>query len=113
MHEASLARRLLRAALERVPDGRIVAVRGWIADAEALSAASLAFHFSAHARGTRAEGARVDLAVERPIAQCTACGHTYPHGHHVTLCPRCGSAEAEVRGRSGVGIDAIDIEAED
>ena len=113
MHEAAIAKRLLEAALERAPDGRIVAVRGWIGDAEALSSESLAFHFSVHARGTRAEGARVDIVVEQPIAQCGECGHTYPYGHHVTLCPRCAGAQAEVRGRTGVGIDAIDVDAKD
>lgn len=113
MHEASLAKRLLEGALERAPDGRIVVIRGWIGDAEVVSSESLAFHFSVHARGTRAEGARVDIVVEQPVARCTECGHWYPHGHHVTLCPRCGGAQAEVQGRTGVGIDAIDVDAED
>jgi len=113
MHEASLAKRLLEAAIELAPAGRIVAVRGWIGDAEALSAESLAFHFSVHARGTRAEGARVEIAVEQPAARCADCGDTYRLERHVTICPRCGGTQAEVQGRTGVGIDAVDLDVED
>jgi hydrogenase nickel incorporation protein HypA/HybF len=112
MHESSLARKLLDAALERTHEERIVAVHGWIADAEALSAESLAFHFAAHARNTRAEGAQLKVRIERIAARCKGCGEHYAPEHHVTLCPSCGCAEAQLLGRSGIGIDAIDVEPE-
>lgn len=112
MHEASLARKLLGAALQRASEGRIVAIHGWISDAEALSAESLAFHFHAHAQNTRAQGARIDIALERLSARCRGCGEQYAPEHEVTLCPRCGSAEAKLLGRRGVGIDSIDVEPE-
>ncbi len=112
MHEASLAKKLLDAALERVREGRIVAVHGWIADAEALSRESLALHFAAHARNTRAQAAQLDLRIEQVTARCEQCGERYAPGHHVTLCPRCGGTEAQLLGRSGMGIDAIDVEPE-
>lgn len=113
MHESSLAKRLLEAALERAPGGRIVAVRGWICDAEALSAESLALHFAAHARGTRAEGARVEIAVEQAVVRCADCGHSYTQERHVAICPRCGGAQAQAQGRIGVGIDTIDVDGEE
>ncbi len=112
MHESSLAKKLLDAALERVRDGKIIAVRGWIADIEALSPESLVLHFAAHARNTRAEAARLDVRIEQIAARCKQCGERYAPDHHVTLCPRCGSTDAELLGRGGLGIDAIDIETE-
>jgi hydrogenase nickel incorporation protein HypA/HybF len=112
MHESSLARQLLDAVLERVRRDRIVAVHGWIADVEALSAESLAFHFAAHARGTRADGANLDVRIEQVAALCKLCGTRYAPEHHVTLCPSCGSTEVELLGRNGIGIEAIDVEPE-
>ncbi len=50
MHESSLAKQILTAALERAAADnatRIRAVRGWVAESEALSGESLAFHFAA------------------------------------------------------------------
>jgi hydrogenase nickel incorporation protein HypA/HybF len=113
VHESSLARRILTVALERAGAGnktRILAVRGWIADTESLSRESLAFHFAAHARGTRAAGARLDLRLVHVLARCKGCGQTYGPDHHVLLCPRCGSAEGELLGRTGLGLDALEVE---
>lgn len=112
MHESSLAKKLLDATLERAPDGKIVAVRGWIADTEAMDRASLAFHFAAHARDTRAETARLEIRIEQVAARCVQCGERYAPDHQMTLCPRCGSADAQLLGRTGIGIDAIDVASE-
>lgn len=112
MHESSLARAILRAVLERAGDGgpRVVAVRGWVAETETLSRESLATSFAAMARGTRAEGARLDLTVTHVAARCAGCGAEYRPEHHVLLCPACGATEAELLGRTGLGIEAIDVE---
>jgi hydrogenase nickel incorporation protein HypA/HybF len=113
VHEAALARRLLAAVLERAADAgatRVRVVRGWVAETEALSAESLAFHFGAHAPGTAAEGARLELRLERVGARCRACGTTFTPDHHVVLCPACG-ADGELLGRTGLGLDALEVDA--
>jgi hydrogenase nickel incorporation protein HypA/HybF len=113
VHEASLARQILGAVLERARDEgttRVRVVRGWVADTEALSAESLALHFAAGARGTIAEDAHLELALERPRARCLACAHVYLPDHHVLLCPTCGGERAELLGRVGLGVDAIEVE---
>jgi Zn finger protein HypA/HybF involved in hydrogenase expression len=111
MHESSLAKKLLVQALDLVPDGRIVAVHGWIADTEAMDREALAFHFTAHARDTRAETARLDIRIEHVSACCVQCSERYAPDHQITVCPRCGSTEAQWLGRTGIGIDAIDVAA--
>jgi hydrogenase nickel incorporation protein HypA/HybF len=113
MHESSLARQILRAVVERAArEGarRVVAVRGWVAETESLSRDSLASHFAAHARGTPAEGARLELRVEHIEARCSGCGTSYAPDHHVLLCPRCGGTDAELLGTPGLGIDAIEVD---
>jgi hydrogenase nickel incorporation protein HypA/HybF len=111
MHESSLAHRILDAVLTRAHGARVTAVRGRIAETEALSRAAVEFHFAAHARGTPAEGARLDLAIEHVHARCRACGCVYPPDHHVTLCPQCGGVDADLLGQPGVRIDEVDVAA--
>lgn len=112
MHETTLARDLLRVALERAAeDGatRVTAVRGWVAETETMSAESLALHFAAHAAGTPAEGATLELDVRHVAARCEACGHEYLPEHHLLLCPECGGTEAELLGEVGLGLTEVEV----
>ncbi len=116
MHESSLARQIVDlavASVERTGDARgrmIVAVRGWIADTESLSREALELHFRAHARGTAAERARLELELRHVSARCRACGETYLPEHHILLCPRCGSPDGDELGDKGLKITTIDLD---
>lgn len=115
MHETSLARQLLVVVLEQartVGATRVVAVRGRVAETEALSADSLEFHFRAHARGTPAEGASLQLVTQHIEARCRGCEAVYLPEHHLTLCPECGGTEAELLGECGVRLEEIDVSEE-
>ena len=112
MHESALGRQILDAVLQKaVGEGarQVRTVRGWVAETETLSPESLAFHFSAHARGTVAEGARLELRVIHVEARCRACGRAYAPEHHLLLCPGCGSTEGELLGQTGLRIDALEV----
>lgn len=112
MHESSLAKAILREVLHRAGEAgasRILSVRGWVAETEALSRESLSASFAALARGTPAEGAKLDLAVTHVAARCAGCGAQYLPEHHVLLCPSCGGTEGELIGRVGLGIDAMEV----
>jgi hydrogenase nickel incorporation protein HypA/HybF len=116
VHESSLARQILSAVLDRARRERAVAVRcvrGWIAETEALSAESVAFHFAALAAGTIAAGARLELDVRHVEARCMGCSVTYRPEHHMLVCPACASTDAELLGDTGLGIDSIAISVED
>ena len=110
MHETQLAKDLLRVVLTRAGDARVRRVSGEIAEIEALRPEALDFHFQAHARGTPAEGAQLDLRLTHVRARCKACGCVYAPEHHLTLCPECTGTEAEVLGEVGVRISAIEVE---
>ena len=113
MHETGLARRSLAVVLDRTSGtapARIRRVRGWIAETEALSPESLALHFAAHARGTRARDAVLDLRIVRVEARCDQCRQVYTPDHHVLLCPACGSDAAELLGEPGIAIETVEVE---
>lgn len=113
MHESTLARQILEAVLARAAGqtaGKVRVVRGWIAETESLSARSLDFHFSAHARGTPAEGAALELRLIHVEARCRACGAKYAPEHHLLLCPSCGSTDGEELGPTGMGIETVEVD---
>src|SRR5581483_3017481 len=89
MHESSLAKNVLDAVLARASADRatrVIAARGFLADVEAIDPESLAFHFAAHARGTIAEGARLEIARTLVKARCLSCRTEFEPGHLVALC---------------------------
>ncbi len=114
MHESSLARQVLAAVLERATrEGatRVRVIRGWLAETEALSPDSVRFHFDLLAKGTPAEGAELTLDLRRVSARCEACALVYEPDHHLLLCPACSSTDGELLGRTGLGIDSMDVES--
>jgi hydrogenase nickel incorporation protein HypA/HybF len=113
MHETSLARHILDVVLARTAaEGahRVRRIQGWVAETETLSPDSLRFHFTAHARGTPAEHAALDLRLVHVQARCRACAHLYAPEHHVLLCPSCGSTDADVLGETGLKIETVEMD---
>mgnify|MGYP000636577499 CR=1 FL=1 len=108
MHEASLARGLLKAALD-ASDGPVLELRGWVAEDEALSLDALQLHFDALSQGTRAEGARLDLELTHLQVRCAGCSQTYAPEHHLRLCPHCGSTDGTLLGTPGLGLRALTV----
>jgi hydrogenase nickel incorporation protein HypA/HybF len=113
MHESSLAREVLKLALARAAEsraGRVRVVRGWISETESLSPDGIRFHFAAHARGTPAEGAELELRLIHVEARCDACRRVYTPEHHLLLCPHCGATGGELLGQTGLGIETLEVE---
>ena len=110
MHESSLAKRILSEVLARAGERPVRRVTGVVAEDEALSREALGFHFRAHARGTLAESAELELELRQVSARCRACGADFLPDHHVLLCPSCGSTDAALEGETGVFIDSIVVE---
>jgi hydrogenase nickel insertion protein HypA len=113
MHESSLGRDIVRAVVAKATDEgatRVRLVRGFVAETEWLNTEAIVFHFQAHARGTLAEGATLELATLWVEAICGDCGQRYRPDHHVLLCPQCGSTEAKLLGETGLRIDTIEVD---
>jgi hydrogenase nickel insertion protein HypA len=113
MHESSLGKAVLTAVLERAAAENAKQIRkvsGWIAETESLDPSAIRFHFQAHARGTPAEGAELELRLVWVEAECASCKTRYKPEHHLLLCPSCGSTEGVVLGETGLGLDSIEID---
>lgn len=110
MHESALARTLVELCLTRAGGARVLAVYGRVAETERLSLEALCLHFAAHARGTPAEAARLELEIAHVRARCRGCGQSFVPEHHLLLCPGCGSTDAEQLGETGCRIDRIELE---
>jgi len=112
VHESSLARKVLELSLAEVAragGGLVRVVRGRVAETETLSRESLELHFHAHAAGTPAAHARLEIELVHVAARCRACGATYLPEHHVLLCTGCGSTDGEELGATGLWIESIDV----
>ena len=113
MHESSLAKQIVEMALARAAGHGARAVRrvdGWVAETERLSPESLRLHFDRHAQGTAAERAALNVRVIHVAARCDGCGQEYPPEHHLLICPGCGHVGGKLLGRTGVGIEAVEVE---
>ena len=80
MHESSLGKQLVSATLERAHAAgaiRVTAVKASVAESERLDPGAIRFHFAAHARGTIADGASLELEVSWLEARCDECQRRY------------------------------------
>jgi hydrogenase nickel incorporation protein HypA/HybF len=113
MHESALARSVLTAVLDLARTNGVERVRrvsGELSETEHLHGDAIQFHFTAHAVGTLAEAAALDLKLTHVKAKCRSCGTSYDPDHHITLCPTCGGTDADLLGAVGLRIDSIDVE---
>lgn len=113
MSESALARQVLDTVLQQAVfhrSSRIRVVRGWVAETESLSPEHLSSQFATHARGTRAEGARLLLNLIHVEARCRRCGRTYAPESHLLRCPVCGSTDGEQLGQTGLAVTAIEVD---
>ena len=105
MHELSIALSLIEAAGEEAdragPDVRVVALRLRLGPLAGVVREALTFSFDVASRGTRIEGARLEIE-EVPLAiRCEPCGAEFELASVYPLrCPACGLAAPDVvRGR--------------
>lgn len=113
MHESSLGRDIVRTVVEKATQegaSRIRRVHGFVAETEWLNPEAIVFHFRAHAKGTIAEDAHLELKTAWIEASCRQCKEIYKPDHHVLLCPHCGSTEADLLGEPGLRIDSMEVD---
>lgn len=113
MHELAIARGIVELVADharRDAFDRVRSVHLSIGALAHVDPRALEFAFDAVARGTAAEGARLDI--ERPPAQawCTDCNSNVTIAAHGDPCPRCAGARWLLRG--GDEMRVIDLEVE-
>jgi len=100
MHEVGIARNVIHAALEAVPDGgTLTGVTVSIGPLSAVVADSLRFGFEVASQGGPAEGAELEIVETPLVVHCAACAADLTVDDPTLLrCPRCEGPVTVVSG---------------
>ena len=113
MHEMSIAQSVLEIVEEQSrSDGRVKGVRVVRLAIGALShvePSALAWAFEVVAKGTIAEGARLEIERPRGTAWCARCAQTVEVLAHGEPCPRCGEHEWQMTGGDEMRVVELEV----
>jgi len=99
MHELAISQGIVESVCEAVPEGKVLAVTIEIGALSGVVSDSVRFCFDACARGTRLEGARLDVVDVPGLGRCGSCRREMAMAELVGRCA-CGNPFLEVlRGR--------------
>lgn len=96
MHELSLAEGIVQIALDEAEKGgarRVKVIFLEVGELVSVELPQLAFGIEVVARGTVAEGARVDVARPKGEAHCLECDRTIAVQARGDACPTCGTSK--------------------
>ena len=113
MHELGIAQGMLKVALDYAAKNnaaRITAFNVEMSAAADESEDSLRFHLDNLARGTAAEGARVEI-VRVPLQfKCLDCTNEFALASPAVVCPRCSSQRAQPLVRDEFKLTSIEVD---
>jgi hydrogenase nickel incorporation protein HypA/HybF len=113
VHELGVANEILDVALseaDRHAAKKVTSIRLRVGVLRAIEPENLSFLFEHLARGTPAEGARLDIAEEPVRVECGACGVSEARSFTFE-CPRCKGSDVSVTGGDSLAILSLDIDA--
>jgi hydrogenase nickel incorporation protein HypA/HybF len=109
MHELAISEAIVSEVCERV-EGQVVRVVLEIGQLSALMPDSLRFCFEVAARGTRLEGAALEIMEIPGMARCRACGAPVTLGASpIGTCASCGGFDLQVVSGQELRIKAVEI----
>ncbi|MGO9761968.1 MAG: hydrogenase maturation nickel metallochaperone HypA [Solirubrobacteraceae bacterium] len=111
MHELSLSRSILDAALTHADGRTVVGVDVTVGALRQVVPSSLSFYFEIVSSGTICEGAQLRAHVAQARLRC-ACGHEWELREPTFRCPRCAGAETTVLSGDELTVDSIEVEDE-
>lgn len=110
MHELAVTQAMLDIVLKHAGGARVrrvsVTVGGWTG----YVGESIELFWQELARGTPAEGARLDFRFEPATLRCRACREEFPADGSGLECPRCGALGGEPAGGQDCTVDSIEVE---
>ncbi len=109
MHECSLSRSILDAALGHADGRNVTRVDVTVGALRQVVPDSLAFYFEIVSRGTACEGARLE-ARRAPARLRCACGEQWELVEPTFRCPRCDGGEVTVLSGEELTVDSIEVE---
>ena len=112
MHELALAEavvEIVQTETRKAGGGRVRVVRLAVGALSHADPEALRFCFDAVAKGTLADGARLDITAVPGQAQCTGCGAEVIIAAWGEACPRCGAAGLTVTGGEELKVSEIEV----
>jgi hydrogenase nickel incorporation protein HypA/HybF len=112
MHEMALAEGIVQIVEQTARANAATAVRAVWLELGALSHVereALAFSFDAVARGTVADGARLEFVTTAGRAWCMPCGESVAVERLGDACPVCGSYQLQVTQGDEMKVKEIEI----
>ena len=118
MHELSIAKSLLKIVLghaaqqssKDAPGGRVVEVRLRVGVLTQVIPDSLRFCFDLAARGTKAEGARLEINICPLKLRCRACGQLTESEQPAFACSACGGTQVELMSGRELMVESLVLE---
>lgn len=114
MHELAVTQSVLEIAVRHARQagaGRISAIHLVVGQLSSIVDDSVAFYWDLVARGTLAEGAKLDFRRLEARLTCQACGHEYPPQDEAWSCPACGSSQVRVTAGEEFYVEAIEVDS--
>ena len=114
MHEGVYTEQIVQAILEGLkqhPEGKVLKARIRVGEMLHLQPEAVKLHFDSITRGTRLQGAELEMAEEHVKVRCRACkAESEPADHHLLVCRACESRDVEVLAGRGVRVESVDLE---
>jgi hydrogenase nickel incorporation protein HypA/HybF len=113
MHEMSLTEGVVEILCEEAQKRGFSRVRTLWLEIGALSAvdpAAMAFCFDVVARGTLAEGARLEVVRTPGQGWCLDCEKTVPLEERFGRCPECGGGYVQMTGGDEMRVREMEVE---
>jgi hydrogenase nickel incorporation protein HypA/HybF len=110
MHELAISEAIVSEVCERVDAGSVVRVVLEIGKLSAVVPDAVRFCFDVAARGTRLEGAALDIMEIPGLGSCRRCGSAVDLGDsHIGTCAACGGIDLDLVGGQELRIVSVEV----
>jgi len=101
MHELSL----IQSVFDIIDDhaqqeqfARVISLKLSCGRLSSVEPAAIRFAFEVQSRGTKAEGAALELQIQPVVMYCFSCEREFEPSDYAEACPRCGGSEITLTG---------------
>lgn len=112
MIEATLAKQLLDQALTQAAAygaGKIKLIQGRVCEKGELSSEKLRAHFLEYAKGTAAQGSKLELKTQCAKARCLSCDRIGAAHQFFRICSFCGDERLEFLDPLTVSLTRMEV----
>jgi hydrogenase nickel incorporation protein HypA/HybF len=108
MHELSISQGIVESVCDAVPDGRVLTVTVEIGRLTGVVPDAVRFCFDECARGTRLEGALLDIVDVLGRGRCATCQRELDMEDLITPCP-CGNLLLEILRGQELRVRSVEV----